>query len=206
MNIKVREACDKDIVQIVEVHINAFEGYYTTSLGRKFLYQFYRLFLDKKKCCLMVALDQEKVIGFIAGINSGYTIATLFKQKVHLFIVPLLLQSLNIQLGLQIIKRGLLVLKFGRVNEIPIKLNEYHEIMSFAVLSNWQGRGVGKNIYKKFENFLLENNRSKGICLTTDLCNNEEVLIFYSKQGYKKVCSYQQSKMRRMCLLRKKID
>ena len=203
MNINVREASEKDIAAIVEVHINAFENYFTTSLGKKFLYQFYRLFLDKEKCCLMVASDQNNIIAFIAGIKNGYNMATLFKRNAHHFIVPLLLQSLNIKLGYQLVKKSLTLLKFGRVNQMPIDLDKYHEIMSFAVLSQWQGKGVGKYFYKSYESLLIKNCLEDGICLTTD--TDGSALVFYQKQGYKIAYSYRQKKTRNMCLLLKKL-
>ena len=52
----IRIATTKDVPQIVNIHMNAFEGFFLTTLGRSFLSFYYNAFVNRD---LNVAYDYQ---------------------------------------------------------------------------------------------------------------------------------------------------
>lgn len=62
---EVRNATYDDVERIVEIHINAFEGFFLTFLGTKFLRLLYVGFINQG--VLRVAVVNSNIVGFSAG-------------------------------------------------------------------------------------------------------------------------------------------
>jgi len=65
--VPIRSAKEKDIEQIVSVHMRAFEGFFLTLMGREFLEELYRSFAVEEDGTCIVAVAQDRVVGFAAG-------------------------------------------------------------------------------------------------------------------------------------------
>jgi len=64
---RVRPARADDIESIVALHTHAFPGFFLTTLGRRFLFELYRGFLQAPSGRLFVADVDGEIIGFAAG-------------------------------------------------------------------------------------------------------------------------------------------
>ncbi len=66
--ISVREVQSNEkklINEIVSIHLNTFEGFFLTFMGRGFLNQMYKSYCDYEYAGLLVAEDGNKTLGFL---------------------------------------------------------------------------------------------------------------------------------------------
>ena len=61
----IRKATLYDVNAIVEIHINAFKGFFLTSLGRDFLKFYYTCFVKNGETVTMVAEENKIIYGFL---------------------------------------------------------------------------------------------------------------------------------------------
>src|SRR5690554_4604051 len=74
--IRTRLAKESDLKVVVDIHLERFNDFFLTSLGKFFLIQFYKGFL-KVPGILLIVEDAEKVVGFAAG---SYSNNSFFKK------------------------------------------------------------------------------------------------------------------------------
>ena len=84
---RLRVATEYDVPAIVAIHLRAFEGFFLTSLGGRFLYDFYRCFVGRRDSVLTVVCDEHEVVaGFLAGVKepSGFFARMRSRSGAHL--------------------------------------------------------------------------------------------------------------------------
>lgn len=175
----VREATSKDVSQIVDIHCDAFNGFFLTSLGPVFLNFYYDAFIRNKETGVFCAVEEDKVLGFSAvtkhckGFNSR-----LLKENLFCFgWVGLKLMFTNPNAILRLVKN------FTKKSEAIEDNEDYAELYSIGVSKKAQGKGIGKKLLAVTEDYLIKNGVDK-VSLTTDFYNNESTVAFYNKMGY----------------------
>lgn len=86
--ISVREVQSNEkklINEIVSIHLNTFEGFFLTFMGRGFLNQMYKSYCDYEYAGLLVAEDGNKTLGFLA-YSSNFS--GLYKYMIKTKIIP----------------------------------------------------------------------------------------------------------------------
>ena len=176
----IRKATLYDVNAIVEIHINAFKGFFLTSLGRDFLKFYYTCFVKNGETVTMVAEENKIIYGFSAATTKckGFN-GRLIKGNFFLF-------------GLLTFKRLFrspksllrLIRNLTKKGDGVIDKEDYAELYSIGVSRNVQGMGVGKKILIETEKNLKAMG-VKRISLTTDYFNNEQAVGFYHSVGYK---------------------
>ena len=73
----IRIATTKDVPQIVKIHMNAFEGFFLTTLGRSFLSFYYNAFVNSKDGIVLCAIIDNEVYGFAAATKQYEAIAKI---------------------------------------------------------------------------------------------------------------------------------
>ena len=63
----IRKATLNDVNVIVEIHLDAFKGFFLTSLGKAFLKFYYSCFIKNKETVTMVAEENNIIYGFSAA-------------------------------------------------------------------------------------------------------------------------------------------
>lgn len=63
----IRKATINDVNTIVEIHLDAFKGFFLTSLGSDFLKFYYTYFVKNRETVTMVAEEEDMVYGFSAS-------------------------------------------------------------------------------------------------------------------------------------------
>ncbi|MDO4993155.1 MAG: GNAT family N-acetyltransferase, partial [Prevotellaceae bacterium] len=63
----IRRATLDDVSTIVQIHIDAFKGFFLTSLGPQFLRFYYTCFIRSKETVTMVAEEDSVIYGFSAS-------------------------------------------------------------------------------------------------------------------------------------------
>ncbi len=188
---KVRKANNKDISNIVEIHLQRFSSFFLTSLGKSFLKVFYKAFL-KNPGILLVLEDGGQIRGFAAGSrdNRGF-FKKLLMNNLFGFTIS----------GVRILLTNPLALKRIAQNAGKAENNKliFAELLSIATLEN--KKGYGKILLGEFEKEVArENTANLPVSLTTDYDNNERAVQFYRDNGfeiYEIFESYQKRKMYR---------
>lgn len=191
-----REAVQADLEKIVKVHFSAFPSFFLTSLGSRFLVQYYKIYI--KYCHVAFVAEENGVIeGFVVGSNDSTCFYKDLKKELLHFILPVLINVINFQLLSKVFKRAYSVLFKKKINS-SLKLYEgLNELTSIGVTQNDQNKGLGGKLLAKYEQHCIVS-KVKGITLTTDAEDNDKVLKFYKKFGYSIDQTFVQDKKRTM--------
>lgn len=189
----VRKATADDVNTIVQIHLDAFEGFFLTSLGSKFLKFYYSCFIKSKETVTMVAEENGVICGFYAstkvckGFNSRLIksnfLAFIMLSLKMLFTTP---RSL-LRLGKNLTKKG------DRVEDDE----DYAELYSIGVSKAAQGKGVGKLLLAESERVMKDEGVQR-VSLTTDYYNNDQAVGFYHSMGYETLYEFVTYPDRRM--------
>lgn len=176
----IRQAMLEDVEGVVKIHQAAFESFFLTSLGERFLRLYYSSFIKSKNGVVFCALKENEVVGFSAcsymsrGFNSKLIKDNLIKYGLESFLLLFTRPKAIIRLVKNLNKES---------DNSGIEDNgEYAELYSIAIGPVCQGEGVGKKLLAKTEENVKEHN--KRISLTTDYYDNEKTIGFYRSMGY----------------------
>ena len=175
----IRKATINDVNNIVEIHLNAFEGFFLTSLGPGFLRFYYSCFVRSNETVTMIAEENGVVYGFSASSKfcKGFN-SRLIKSNLIAFV----LLSFKMLL-IRPISLFRLVQNLSKKGENVIDNEDYAELYSIGVCKSAQGKGVGKMLLLKSEQVMKEEGVIR-VSLTTDFDNNEQAVGFYHSMGY----------------------
>ncbi len=191
---------DKNIDRLIRVHESAFQNFFLTELGPKFLRLYYKSVLKSHDGILLGTFENDKLIGFCAACfrSAGFN-KSLIKSNLLKF--GLISCKLLITKPKAIIRLARNLTKSDR----PDDNGEYAELMSIGVDKTSQNSGAGKKMLAELENIL----RQKGIkqlSLTTDVEENASTLAFYKKRGFKEMYAFETYPNRKMYRLTKNLD
>lgn len=175
----IRKATVNDVDTIVKIHLDAFKGFFLTSLGAQFLKFYYSCFIKSNETVTVVAEENGVIYGFSAstkvckGFNSRLIKSNLFAFTIlslkMLFTTP---KSL-LRLVKNLTKKG----------ESVEDDEDYAELYSIGVSKAAQGKGVGKLLLAESERVMKAEGVQR-VSLTTDFYNNEQAVGFYHSMGY----------------------
>lgn len=175
----IRKATINDVDTIVEIHLNAFEGFFLTSLGAEFLRFYYSCFVRSNETVTMIAEENGVIYGFSAsskfckGFNSRLIKSNLIAFGLLSFKLLLIKPISLLRLVKNLSKKG----------ENVIDNEDYAELYSIGVCKSAQGKGVGKMLLLISEQVMKEEGVTR-VSLTTDFDNNEQAVGFYHSMGY----------------------
>ncbi|NVO60947.1 GNAT family N-acetyltransferase [Photobacterium damselae] len=202
-NIIIRESCKEDLHSIVEIHLLAFKSFFLSKLGYEFIYQYYQMYIDNHEIILVAVNDENKVVGFICGLeNSNYFYKKMKSEWYRFISVKFVLNSFKLfKMVFKKIKSLFFINKINPIN-YPSCSNE---LTSISVIPEYSGCGVGKQLLTEYIHKVRNNKKSKNIVLTTDFYHNDNVINFYKKNGFNIYTDFCQSENRKMLVLIKKI-
>jgi ribosomal protein S18 acetylase RimI-like enzyme len=167
-----------DVDSVIQVHMDAFHGFFLTFLGAAFLREFYMGVCEDPSGIAIVS-DDNSIAGFVVGTvePSGFYMRLIQKRWWRFamasmrpvvekpVIVPRLLRALTLP---------------GKTASPGVKMGT---LMSLGVSKEFHGNGIGKHLVSSF----LENSRKRDVevvNLTTDAVGNEATNEFYRKMGF----------------------
>lgn len=193
---EIREATINDVDTIVDIHLDAFKGFFLTSLGSSFLKFYYTCFVKSNETVTMVAEEDGVIYGFSASTKEckGFN-GRLIKSNLFAFgVLSLKMLFTTPNSLLRLVKN---LTKKGE----GVKDNEdYAELFSIGVSKDAQGKGVGKKLLAASE-LVMKAEGVKRVSLTTDYENNDQAVGFYRSMGYEilyEFVTYPNRKMYRM--------
>jgi len=178
----IREASATDIPDIVDVHIQAFQGFLMTRLGKNFLKTYYEVALSYDNVLAFVACNENnKPVGFVVGYydpRSFYSYFSTKKKRIAWSMAGALLRNPFL------LPR---VLASKTQADTSSRDEDYSqgvvELASVAVIPEAGGKGTGKKLLQNFIEKSIEK-KANAIFLTTDLVGNDATLKFYEKNRF----------------------
>lgn len=181
MTVTVRNATTGDIETVVATHLRAFQGFFLTMLGPRFLRRLYSAFLDEPTGILLVGEYGSAVRGFVAGTTNpqGFFRRLLARQGAGLALsaVPALLRNPH-----RVGQRLLAAVTYR--GEPPATRPDAALLSSIAVDPDISGRGLAGEL---LEGFVTAAGRRgcQAVYLTTDRDDNVPVRNFYERNGFR---------------------
>lgn len=193
---EVKTAVLSDVEEIVKIHNSAFENFFLTSLGDRFLKFYYEAFVNSSLGIVLCAVDGGNILGFAATAkcSKGFNLQLLKTNLCRFFLIALRFLFVSPKSLVRLAKN--LTKKTNTIDDNA----EYAELYSIGVYNTQQGKGIGKMLLMETENKLLSLGITK-ISLTTDFNDNDSAINFYTKMGYEvlyEFISYPNRKMYRL--------
>lgn len=197
----LRRANKRDVDKIVSIHLNAFRGFFLTSLGRDFLHFYYSAFLKSNETVVICAEDENgNILGFSAAtkVSKGFNSRLIKENFLSFFALSLKLIFTNPHALLRLVKN-----LSKKSDEVEDK-EDYAELFSIGVDSSQQGKGIGKLLLTRTEE-ILKSKGVKKVSLTTDYDNNDSAIGFYHSMGYAELYEFTTYPKRKMYRLIKNL-
>lgn len=193
----IRKATSEDVEAIISIHKQAFNDFFLTSLGDRFLKLYYSSFVSSDDGTVFCAVKDGVIVGFSACsyTSKGFNYSLILKKPVEFGLEAFRLLIRMPKALLRLVKN-----MKKESKEISIKDDGlYAELYSIAVSPEYQGMGIGKLLLEVTE-WDVKNHNSR-ISLTTDYYNNDTTIAFYRALGYEEYyvfISYPNRRMWRM--------
>lgn len=163
---------------IAELHKKAFSAFFLTQLGIPFLRTLYSGYLEDRDSGIIVAEEDDRLVGFIAYSND-YPRFYKGLMKNHLLKFALCSVCAAIRHP-SFIKR---LLGAFKKSESVVKKERYVELASICVDPGIESRGVGTKLIDCFKG-MVDFKTYAYINLETDAEANEKANRFYVKNGF----------------------
>jgi hypothetical protein len=182
----IRDLNVGDAKIVARLHKRAFNNFFLTKLGHRFLVAFYiAIFQSKDSINLGLFLDDE-LVGFAVGAKKSKSFYSNLLNRNFLKLglsafIPLLLNPSNIYR---------LFISLTSSNGADINIKEGAILLSICVDPINVAKGNGRLLLCRFEGIAFD--FSDIISLTTDAVGNDSVNSFYISNGYKLHTSFYQ--------------
>lgn len=192
---QIRSISNKEketINDIVCIHLDTFQGFFLTFMGRGFLKLMYRSYVEYDKSGILVAFEHEKPIGFLAysGDLSG-----LYKYMIKTRLIPFAWYSLG-----ALFRKPAVFMRLVRAFLKPSETKreeKFVELASIGVEPNIKSTGVGSQLIDALK-AMVDFNEYAYITLETDAVNNDGANHFYQKNAFVKVREFETNEGRKM--------
>lgn len=166
--------------RIVDVHLDAFPGFFLSSLGRPFLRLLYGSFMKEKKGICLAAEVDGRIQGFAAGTTDPpIFFRTLLRKKWYAFFAAAMPGVLRNPVF--VTRKCIGALRYR--GEKPDNLSGAALLSSLAVAPEAAGKGIGQKLVRSFSDKAAREG-CHAVYLTTDSADNEAVNRFYSRCGF----------------------
>lgn len=183
IHIKDIEAFDKgNLEHIISIHLETFQGFFLTFMGKGFLRQMYRSYCDHRLSGLLGAFDAaDQLVGFLAYSSD---LSGLYKFMLKKRLIPFGWYAFGAFLRKPKVFMRLLqaFLKPGESK----RHENYVELASIGVHPDAKSCGIGSQLIDELKQ-RVDFDQYAYITLETDAVDNEAANRFYRKNGF--VCT-----------------
>lgn len=191
MKVKISNNLD-DIEEVVNIHLETFQGFFLTFLGKGFLKVLYKGFIEYENSNLIIARNETEIVGFLAYSND---ISAFYK-----YLIKKYLFSFAWYAFLAFLRKPKVLFRllsaFGKSDEVK-REEKYIELSSIGVSPNYKGKGIGSLMIKELI-INIDFNTYQYISLDTDANDNEYANRFYKKNGFRLTRSFVTKQGRKM--------
>lgn len=179
VEIRKVERREKELVRkVVQIHMDTFQGFFLTFMGRGFLRQMYSSYCAHEHSGLYVALDDEEPIGFLAYSSD---MSGLYRYMIRTKLIMFAWYSIGAFLRKPSVFIRL-IRAFLKPSESK-RTEKYVELSSIGVRPDDKSRGIGTQLIGRLVSD-TDFNSCSYISLETDADNNEGANKFYQKNGF----------------------
>lgn len=190
----MRNADFEDIDEVVDLHIQAFPGFFLTSLGKGFLKELYAGFLTDSTGIFVVARNEGGLVGFAAGTSEPEAFfADLRRRRGAVFAIKAI--PAIVKNPLPVCRKLFYAVRYR--GEAPAARSSGALLSSIGIATSAIGTGIAGSLILAFENEVLKRG-VKSVYLTTDVQDNDRVNAFYAKHGYVVLDRFKQNGRRDM--------
>lgn len=189
---KIINADKSCVSDIVDIHMKTFTEFFLTFLGGGFLECLYEGFISHESSHLIIAEDDNKILGFAAYSEdmSGFY-KYLIKNKLFSFAWYAFCAFIRKPSVMMRLLRAFLYPNESKRDE------EYVELSSIGVLPDSKKQGIGTTLISEIKH-RIDYNKFAYLKLTTDADNNDGVNRFYVNNGFELHHSYTTKEGRKM--------
>lgn len=194
MQIRTVEKNEKKVIDdVVSIHLDTFEGFFLTFIGKGFLKQMYSSYCAHSGSGLLVAIDEEgKTVGFLAFSEN---MSGLYKYMIKKKLLPFAWYSLGAFIrNPKVFMR--LIRAFLKPSESKREEN-YVELASIGVSPVAKSSGIGTQLIDTLKK-TVDFTKNAYVTLETDAENNDGANKFYSKNGFTLIREYATREGRKM--------
>jgi len=172
----IRLANKNDCSEIARIHFQEIKWGFLSELGEKFLYYFYQAMIGSESAFLIVAENNESIVGFVSGCANLKKFYKEFVKK-YSFKIPFIL--LTKIFDLSVIKKVFETIKYSKKEKQNLP---QAELLSIAVSSEFQGQGVSQKLLEKFLFEMRKRNIDQFKVIVGE--NLIRAIRFYEKKGF----------------------
>ena len=188
------ERTEKAIIkEITHIHMQTFEGFFLTFMGKGFLKTMYQTYCRHENSNLLGAFDANgKIIGFLAYSKD---MSGLYKYMIKHSLIPFAWYSLG-----AFFRKPKVFVRLIRAFLKPSEAKreeKYIELSSIGVIPTAKSRGIGSKLVDYLKETEGQSN-CQYISLETDADNNEGANAFYIKNTFSLERVYYTKENRRM--------
>ena len=182
METVIKHVTPEHVGEVAKLHITNISSGFISSLGPSFSRQLYRGIAGCRSAFCLVALEDNQVLGFIAGAES---VGRLYKSVLLRRGLLMSIWLIRFVFSLRTIDRIFQTLLY------PSRTSEEYppaEVLSVAVAPNARRKRIGSKLMQS----ALEEFRSRGIgeVKVAVAANNEAANHYYIKEGFQKAGVY----------------
>lgn len=190
----IENADFEDVDEVVDLHIQAFPGFFLTSLGKGFLKELYAGFLTDSTGIFLVARNEEGLVGFAAGTSEPEAFfADLRRRRGAVFAIKAI--PAIVKNPLPVCRKLFYAVRYR--GEVPVARSSGALLSSIGIAISGVGTGIAGGLIVAFENEVLKRG-VKSVYLTTDVQDNDRVNAFYAKHSYVVLDRFKQNGRRDM--------
>lgn len=174
----VGRGVDRDVPEVVRLHLESFPSFFLSFLGPRFLTEFYLSLVAAPQGILVVARDGGDLVGFAAGASDQRAFFRwMLKHRRARFAVASASGALRNPRTIPRLVRAL------RRDDQAQEAATAASLLSIGVGPSRQGTGIGSVVMSGFESE-LSGLGIEDYCLTTDAEGNDLVNGFYARHGH----------------------
>ncbi len=177
-NLEIRPMLESDVEAVVEIHLRTFPGFFLSFLGPDFLALLYRSIQAAPEGVVLVAIGEEGIQGFAAGVTSQESFYRRLLRKHWWRFAMSALGAAS--------RRPSVIPRLLRALRRPSETGQSAApaaLMSIGVRPESEGKGIGGLMIESFCREMATRGVTD-ICLTTDRDDNAHANRFYERHGF----------------------
>lgn len=180
----VSSAGFEDIDAIARIHQLAFDDFFLTCLGLRFLRRYYGMVLGFDSGILLKILDDGRLVGFACGFRQPKLFYRHMWRRWYVLALPIACGVVSRPSLVLRVLRAVREVRGGSSHGFSLVGKNHYELSSLAVDPTVESRGVGRVLIGRFLDVAGADGATE-VLATTDAVGNERVNRFYEDLGFR---------------------
>ena len=184
--VKFRIAVEADLENLIQIHLDSFQGYLNTSLGVNYVRCMLKWFIKLDSALLLVCYNSEQIIGYAMGAPDGYSVnlqkALLTKMIWGILTHPKSFAHPNFFSQFKIRIQNMFKMKSQFTDKIQLEKQIFNKsdtytLVGLAISPEFRGNIIIFQLLKEFEKHVWAK-KFKAIRLTVYKFNNSVIQLY----------------------------